>query len=297
MLGAPTSSRITSNGPRPAKSSGAIALTPSVSICSRQCSSRTVAVTRAPAIVPSCTAAMPTPPAAPWTSSRSPTQQLGLGEQRVVRGREDLGDAARRVPVELVGHRHRDALADHRQLGLAAAGDDRHHAVAQLEALDAAAHADHLAGQLETRDVRRYAGRRRIAPLELHHVGAVEAGGANADEQLAGLRLGVGMLLDGDRSVANRGGPHRPRFLHGTPGTGRSGGGAQDALCVLLRRYPPVLQPFRVIEEAPWLSRSPSHTFRPSGSRAGSVSRPRRSCAATSGSGDGFRAAPGARCC
>ena len=34
---------------------------------------RTVAVTRAPAITPSCTAAMPTPPAAPWTSSRSPT--------------------------------------------------------------------------------------------------------------------------------------------------------------------------------------------------------------------------------
>ncbi len=64
---------MTSNGPAPANSSGPMALTPSAATCSRQCSSRTVAVTRAPAIVPSCTAAIPTPPAAPWTSSRSPT--------------------------------------------------------------------------------------------------------------------------------------------------------------------------------------------------------------------------------
>ena len=73
QFGAPTSSRITSNGPASPNSSGAIALTPSAAISSRQCSSRTVAVTRAPAIVASCTAAVPTPPAAPWTSSRSPT--------------------------------------------------------------------------------------------------------------------------------------------------------------------------------------------------------------------------------
>ena len=72
-LGAPTSSRITSNGPSATNSSGAIAFTPNAATCSRQCSLRTVAVTRAPAIVPSWTAAMPTPPAAPCTSSRSPT--------------------------------------------------------------------------------------------------------------------------------------------------------------------------------------------------------------------------------
>ena len=64
---------MTSNGPASTNSSGAIAFTPSAVTCSRQCSLRTVAVTRAPAIVPSCTAAVPTPPAAPWTSSRSPT--------------------------------------------------------------------------------------------------------------------------------------------------------------------------------------------------------------------------------
>ena len=37
---------------------------------------------------------------------------------------------------------------------------------------------DHLARQLEARDVLRRARRRRIAPGQLHHVGAVEAGGA-----------------------------------------------------------------------------------------------------------------------
>ncbi len=36
---------------------------------------RTVAVTRAPAIWPSWTAAMPTPPAPPWTSRRSPARR------------------------------------------------------------------------------------------------------------------------------------------------------------------------------------------------------------------------------
>ena len=40
---------------RPRSSSGAIACTPSAAICSRACSLRTVAVTRAPAIAPSWT--------------------------------------------------------------------------------------------------------------------------------------------------------------------------------------------------------------------------------------------------
>jgi hypothetical protein len=42
-----------------------------------------------------------------------------------------------------------------RQLPLTAAADDRHHAVAQLEAGDAAAEADDLAGELEAGDVGR----------------------------------------------------------------------------------------------------------------------------------------------
>ena len=53
------------------------------------------------------------------------------------------------------------------------------------------------------------AGRRRVAPAQLHHVGAVEPGGAHADEHLAGAGLGVGVLLDEDLAVADRGGAHR----------------------------------------------------------------------------------------
>ena len=70
---------------------------------------------------------------------------------------------------------------------------------------------DDLAGELEPRDVRRRAGRRRIAARELMHVGAVEARRVHADEQLTGLRLGIWMLFDGDLAVANRGGTHGSR--------------------------------------------------------------------------------------
>ena len=83
--------------------------------------------------------------------------QAGLGEERVVGGGEDLRDAARGGPVELVGDGHRGALVDDGELGLAAAGDDRHHAVARFEAADAAAAGDDLARELEAGDV----GRRR----------------------------------------------------------------------------------------------------------------------------------------
>ena len=137
--------------------------------------------------------------------------QAGLREQGVVGGEEDLGRAARRDPVQLVGHGHRDPLVDHRQLGLAAAGDDRHHAVAGLEALDPVAGLDHLARQLEPGDVLRGPGRGGIAAGELHHVGAVEAGGVHAHQQLAALRTRVRVLFDGDLTVANRRCSHRAR--------------------------------------------------------------------------------------
>ena len=93
--------------------------------------------------------------------------QARLREQRVVGGREDLGDAARRRPVEAVRDRHRLALVDDAQLGLAAAAGDRHHAVAGREARRAGPGRLHLAGQLEPRDVGRRAraarGRRRAS--------------------------------------------------------------------------------------------------------------------------------------
>ena len=68
------------------------------------------------------------------------------------------------VPVELLRDRHRRALVDDRELGLAAAGrrSPSRGRRARSAATPAAA-LDDLAGQLEAGDVLRRAGRRRIA--------------------------------------------------------------------------------------------------------------------------------------
>ena len=66
-------------------------------------------------------------------------RQPALGEQRVVRGGEHLGEAARGLPGDAVGHGQGGALVHDGQLGLPAATDHRHHPVADGEALDAAA--------------------------------------------------------------------------------------------------------------------------------------------------------------
>ncbi len=125
-----------------------------------------------------------------------------------MRGREDLGQPAGLGERHGVGHRHELALVDDRELALATAADDAHHAVALGEARRAVAERLDLAGELEAGDVLRAAGRRRVAAAALHHVGAVDAGGADADEHLAGARLRVGMLLDENLAVADRGGAH-----------------------------------------------------------------------------------------
>src|SRR5262249_24507645 len=117
--------------------------------------------------------------------------QVRLGEERVVRGGEDLGRAAGRRPVERLRNGHRLALMHGRELRLAAAADDRHHAVALLEAGRALAEAHDLARELQPGDVGGTARRRRIVPLALHHVGAVDARGSYRNEDLAPPRFGV----------------------------------------------------------------------------------------------------------
>ena len=125
---------------------------------------RTVAVTRAPADAPSWTAAVPTPPAAPWTRSRSPGASpawVKIASCAVVK---TSGVPPACGPVERVGHRHRLALVDRRELGLPAAADDGHDAVAGLEAGRARAERDDLAGELEPGDVLRRARRGGVHP-------------------------------------------------------------------------------------------------------------------------------------
>ena len=112
--------------------------------------------------------------------------QLRLREERVVRGRIDLDEAARLRPRDVLGHRQHVRLVHRDKLGVAAAGQERHHALALLG----------LAGALEPRDVDGRAGRRRIAPGPLHQVGAVHAGGADADQDLALAGNRIRALLD-----------------------------------------------------------------------------------------------------
>ena len=66
------------------------------------------------------------------------------------------------------------------------------------------------------------ARRRGVVPGELHHVGAVEAGGVDADQQLAVLGLGIGVLGDLDPAVANRGGTHAPESTLGSHAQARA---------------------------------------------------------------------------
>ncbi len=72
MFTPPTSSSTTSNGPCSANPAGATAVAPRAATPARDASWRTVATTWAPAATASSTAAVPTPPAAPWMHTRSP---------------------------------------------------------------------------------------------------------------------------------------------------------------------------------------------------------------------------------
>ena len=134
--------------------------------------------------------------------------QAGLREERVVRGGEHLRNGAGLDPAQALGHRHQLALVDDAQLGLPAAADHRHDAIAVGESLGAGPAGRHLAGELEARDVLRRARRRRVMPAELMDVGTVEAGRADADQHLARARLWIGVLGDDELAIADGGGTH-----------------------------------------------------------------------------------------
>jgi hypothetical protein len=65
-----------------------------------------------------------------------------------------------------------------------------------------------LAGELEAGDVGRAARWRRIAPAALEHVGPVDPGPTDPDEHHARPGLRIGVLLDENLAVADRGSTH-----------------------------------------------------------------------------------------
>jgi hypothetical protein len=89
-------------------------------------------------------------------------------------------------------------VVDDGQLGVAAAGQERHHPSAVLG----------LTGAFEARDVGRGARRRRIAAGALGEIGAVDAGGADADQHLSLVRDGIGALLELETPCNDDGGTH-----------------------------------------------------------------------------------------
>ena len=147
---------------------------PSAATASCRAWSRTVAVTVAPACVASCTPAVPTPPAAPLTSTRSPICELGLAEEGVVGGGEDLGKAAGLGPGQAVGHGQRVRLVHQGQGCLRPAADHGHDAIAGGEERHLPPHRRHLAGELHARDVGGPAGRRWIEAGPLHQVRRIQ---------------------------------------------------------------------------------------------------------------------------
>ncbi len=121
---------------------------------------------------------------------------------------------------------HQQALVHRRQLRLRAAADDRHHAISHREALGSAGWAPSAttspASSMPGMSCGR-AGRRRVQPAQLHHVAAVQPGGADAHEHLAGARHRIGVLLDHDLLLANGGGAHRCKPTAGRESRPRAG--------------------------------------------------------------------------
>ena len=170
---------------------------PSCATCSRSSSLRTVAVTRAPAARASWIAAVPTPPAPPCTSSRSPGRSSPWVKSASCAVVNTSGSPPAAGQSRPLGHGHQHALV-RRSHSSAWAPPPTIAITRSPTAKRSAPGAERgdLAGELHPGDVLRRAGRRRVQPAPLHHVGAVEPGGAHPHEHLAGARLRIGMLLD-----------------------------------------------------------------------------------------------------
>ena len=135
--------------------------------------------------------------------------QIGVGEEGVEGGGEDLGEPAGLGPGERVGHGQGVGLLDHGHGGLATAAHQGHDPVARREPGHLCADRHHLAGQLHAGDVGRRPRRGRIEPLALHHVGPVEPGRPHGDQQLGVAGHRIVPLLPVQLCVPDHHGVHR----------------------------------------------------------------------------------------
>ena len=159
-------------------------------------------------------------------------RQLGLAEQRVERGGEDLGEPAGLGPADAVGDGERVGLVDDGPGGLAAAADEAHHPVTDREPRHLPAGGDDRPGELHAGDVGRQPRRRRVVAPALQEVGAVQSGRPHVDEQpgVAGHRVRALLpaqlaVVDHDRVHVSRRRRSRaaPGGRHRGPPSGRGG--------------------------------------------------------------------------
>src|SRR6185437_4100989 len=137
--------------------------------------------------------------------------QTAVGDERVMHGLERNGQRRRLREGHVVGRDRRDAAPiGHRIFGIGAAAR-AHDAVAGLEAAHLAADFSDLARPFETGD---RAGTAEIAVTVAgrhEQIGAIEAAGADADQDLVGLRPRLRHVADFEALLAQYGG------LHGSP--------------------------------------------------------------------------------
>ncbi len=162
-----------------------------------------VTITVAPKALASWIAVVPMPLEPPWTSSVSPGCSAAALEDVGPDGEEGLGNAGRLDHREALRDRQGIRLVRRRSIRHSRRRDQRADPRRRLvKAGDARPGRHDLAGDLEARDVGR-AGRRRIAALPLQHVGPVDAGRVDLDQDLA-ADLGAARCLS---SITSASGP------------------------------------------------------------------------------------------
>ena len=128
-------------------------------------------------------------------------RQAALGEQRIVGGRERLGEATGGFEHHAVGHRHQQTLVDDEPRRLSPATDDCHDPVADGEAFGPFSQRDHLTREFEAGDVGRCVGGRGVEPGSLKQIGGVESRRLDRHEHVTGSGFGIRPFGDFEISV------------------------------------------------------------------------------------------------
>ena len=147
-----------------------------------------VAITVAPKALASWIAVVPMPDVPPWTSSVSPAVSRPRSKRFGQTVKKVSGIAAASTIERPSGTGRALVSCTDAVFGIAAAGEERGHRVADAKARRAGAERRHLAGDLQPGNVGRSAGRRRVTAEPLQHVRPVDAGGPHADQDRGSSR-------------------------------------------------------------------------------------------------------------